>query len=35
LAFASGIAYTFTTLIADADATVPAAATYSIDIDYK
>jgi len=35
LAFANGIAYTFTTVITDADNTAPAASTYSIDIDYK
>lgn len=35
IAFANGIAYTFTTGIAHADTGAPSAGTYSISIDYK
>lgn len=35
MAFSAGISYTFTTGIADTDTGVPAAATYSIDLNYK
>lgn len=35
LVFAAGISYTFTTVITDADATVPSASQFSIEMDYK
>jgi hypothetical protein len=34
IAFATGIAYTFVSLVTDADSTQPTASTFTIDIDY-